>query len=612
MAEPSRSAHPALRDIISQVQIAGIDFYDALDISKEAALQGVTLAQDFVSFWDGLTDENFSTEELQKYLNDMKQEAEFAHITNEIPIELDCLTNDEKYYKDKIAGNEKTVRHLKVAKVVASTCAAVVGVVAGVTFPPAFIALPIVLPLLTLVLEGAQMRIEKKIEEREVKLCECKDAITRLNHVAEDLIKLEHCVDQFALFWEQIKENLSLVDRRLHDLRRDRNTRLRLNPIKNSFQKLEGSLSVYNAKLEFLKFYDPRTKFVQDEGSIIELDPHTMDEPLSLASPSVTETRRALQRRHALKRRKNSNESLSSQTTLVEDDEFSLRHTKPRDRSSRSGPSDSNRPDHSNAPQDGYKPLADKDCDSYGSHDDFSRSSKSKDRSLLYRSKQPRLPRDDERYRSSRHPRLKEYYDSHGNSSEDERNYDSKYRSRPDRREYHSHRSDPATWMPPKKRVRKNDTIPVASEDSTPKPPLPPDANTGIVFDLPSEIWLEILSYFTSVRIPTLRLSCDPLLPPSTLERHEALRALSQTCSKYARRKGRGNIRRRLHHRGLHQKVRDSKPMRVIEKILNAKEVPGKEDDDSVTGAWYKNIAEALETRSNGLRNSPEHAKLVQ
>ncbi|KAG6876784.1 hypothetical protein C0993_000445 [Termitomyces sp. T159_Od127] len=79
--------------------------------------------------------------------------------------------------------------------------------------------------------------------------------------------------------------------------------------------------------------------------------------------------------------------------------------------------------------------------------------------------------------------------------------------------------------MPPQKRVRPTDDDP--PPDAAPEPV--PKA-VGVVFELPNEIWLEVLSYFCSVRVPTLKVPHAPLLSSSTLERAHALRALSQTC----------------------------------------------------------------------------------
>ncbi|KAG6833306.1 hypothetical protein H0H87_008938 [Tephrocybe sp. NHM501043] len=151
--------------------------------------------------------------------------------------------------------------------------------------------------------------------------------------------------------------------------------------------------------------------------------------------------------------------------------------------------------------------------------------------------------------------------------------------------------------MPPKKRARKHDAAPpAATEEPVSKLPLPPGANTGMLFDLPAEVWLEIISHFTSVRIPTLQISSEPLLPSSTLERQEALRALSQTCRHF----------RALFLPELWDRVE-------VCASKNQKEVPKfkRSEDVHIRGTWYKTIANALETRSNGLKNSPEHAQFV-
>ncbi|KAG6907292.1 hypothetical protein DXG01_009485 [Tephrocybe rancida] len=156
--------------------------------------------------------------------------------------------------------------------------------------------------------------------------------------------------------------------------------------------------------------------------------------------------------------------------------------------------------------------------------------------------------------------------------------------------------------MSPKKRARKSDPAPsAAAGEPRPKAPLPPDANTGVVFTLPTEIWLEILSYLPSVRIPTLRISSSPVLPASTLARQQGLRALSQTCRQF----------RTLFLPQLWDRFEVCATKRQQETPLHhSNDVQGMEGV-FVSGAWYKSIAEALETRSNGLRNSPEHAKLV-
>ncbi|KAG6829072.1 hypothetical protein H0H92_005783 [Tricholoma furcatifolium] len=56
----------------------------------------------------------------------------------------------------------------------------------------------------------------------------------------------------------------------------------------------------------------------------------------------------------------------------------------------------------------------------------------------------------------------------------------------------------------------------------------PPDATVNIVLKVPVEIWLEIASFFVEVVVPAEY--SWPSLPPATLEREQALLALSQLC----------------------------------------------------------------------------------
>ncbi|KAG6854385.1 hypothetical protein C0991_007376 [Blastosporella zonata] len=437
----AKSAHPVLQDMIPRVQTAGIIFYDALDISKDASMQGILLAQNFLSFWELLTDERISIRELQEWIGQMAKTAGDAHnfkaklvskqftearseifaITSKIPLELTCLVDEEIYHKKKLFASEKKVQYLKVAKVVSTGCAAIVGVVAaGVTFPPALIALPIMLPLLAVVIEGAQMRVEKKMKERETKIYECKAAIAQLEYVAADLAKFERCIDQFALFWKHIENDLHLVEGRIHRIREDRSKRLEFCSIKNSFQGLEKSLCEYNAKLGILKAYDPKIKSVP---------PKEIQNDLDL---------------HLVKSSRGSSESLSSQATLINEDRF-LGPPKSKD-GSRSPSPDSRRFDSSNASRGTHKSTSDrgvsshefaryKDRDIHPPH----RRSRSRDR-LSHRSRYPRSSRDHESPYSSdeeQYPSSGSHYDESYGS--DYKRYVREYRHRRDRH------SDPTT-----------------------------------------------------------------------------------------------------------------------------------------------------------------------
>ncbi|KAG6886856.1 hypothetical protein C0992_001978 [Termitomyces sp. T32_za158] len=160
--------------------------------------------------------------------------------------------------------------------------------------------------------------------------------------------------------------------------------------------------------------------------------------------------------------------------------------------------------------------------------------------------------------------------------------------------------------MPPRKRARQSvpSPPPENAPQPPPKPPLPPDTNTGLVFELPNEIWLEILSYFCSVRIPTLKISHAPLLSSLTLERTHALRALSQTCRAF----------RTLFLPELWERFEVCATPRQIENpmLTNYSGSNRQTNDFYLSGAWYKYIAEALEKRSNGLMQSLDHRSYVR
>ncbi|KAG6909955.1 hypothetical protein DXG01_014224 [Tephrocybe rancida] len=264
----AKSEHPILQDLIPRVQNSALLFYDALDVSKKASMDGIRFAQDLSTFWDHLTDERTSTADLQKLIDSMTGTAGEAYntavfvsnrfevasrdictITNDVPLQLTSLADEEQYHKKKLVASEKKIRIVKGAKVTSSAAAAIVAVVAGAIFPPALIAFPIVLPLVTLVLEGTQIHLEKEMKKRETKLHKCTDAMDQLSRASGDLVKLKNCVDQFAYFWKHVEIALHVIKGRVEELRKDEHTRLQLSTLKNSCLRLEKSFFEYTAKV---------------------------------------------------------------------------------------------------------------------------------------------------------------------------------------------------------------------------------------------------------------------------------------------------------------------------------------------------------------------------
>ncbi|KAF8063486.1 hypothetical protein FPV67DRAFT_247068 [Lyophyllum atratum] len=164
--------------------------------------------------------------------------------------------------------------------------------------------------------------------------------------------------------------------------------------------------------------------------------------------------------------------------------------------------------------------------------------------------------------------------------------------------------------MSSRKRARRSDQNtmptkkPTTSSNSAPEIPLPAGSHSALIFAVPPEIWLEILSFLPSVQIPTRRISHSPLLPSSTLARQEALRALSQTC----------RVFRDKFLSVLWDRFEVCATLGQVETpAWRDKGLPSEDLNRNfdLSGAWYKDIAEALETKSKGLQQSLEHAKLV-
>jgi len=81
-------------------------------------------------------------------------------------MEVAKLKEKEQQLTDKNHAAQKRVQRTKVLKACSMAGTAVIGSVAIVVFPPALLALPVILPLVTLITEGIELRISKKIDSR--------------------------------------------------------------------------------------------------------------------------------------------------------------------------------------------------------------------------------------------------------------------------------------------------------------------------------------------------------------------------------------------------------------------------------------------------------------
>ncbi|KAF8646023.1 hypothetical protein AX16_007448 [Volvariella volvacea WC 439] len=124
-----------------------------------------------------------------------------------------------------------------------------------------------------------------------------------------------------------------------------------------------------------------------------------------------------------------------------------------------------------------------------------------------------------------------------------------------------------------------------------------PVQQSSKIFDLPVELFNEILSYFPEIPIPTTTIYYTPLLSPVTLERSDALRALSQTCRSF----------REVLLPLLWQRL-DASAIRFTTTAQDADTFRRHE----IPTNWYLGISQALERKSLGLLQNPQFAAHVQ
>ena len=131
-------------------------------------------------------------------------------------------------------------------------------------------------------------------------------------------------------------------------------------------------------------------------------------------------------------------------------------------------------------------------------------------------------------------------------------------------------------------------------------------AKSPQILQLPAELWLEIMAYFPAVPIPTQRITRSPVLPPSSLDRSDVLRSLSQTCHTLrdmffeqawdrlevcairAQRPGNGQKSGDYSIEGLNYGL------------------------DQIPGSWYLGVSRTLQTKCEGFSRQPEYAALVR
>lgn len=155
----------------------------------------------------------------------------------------------------------------KIFKTYAAALVAVAGVVASVACPPALIFLPMALPLITLVTEALEKKVNMKIAGeshpkflsafglmrriivREMRVQNCQDALETLNQATSDLAQLDKCIDEFASFWTSVKGLLDHVMGRVEGLRDSQALRMRLKSIRSTWVVIAESYQDYVVKV---------------------------------------------------------------------------------------------------------------------------------------------------------------------------------------------------------------------------------------------------------------------------------------------------------------------------------------------------------------------------
>ncbi|KAG5645536.1 hypothetical protein DXG03_005811 [Asterophora parasitica] len=329
------SDHPVVKEVILKVQDASAHFYSAINASKEEALQGYKLMQDVSTLLVYLRDVKTSPEDLEEYVQCManragraRKSAERARlqfsetrkgifevgmysqplfkrqsdlpfpskITNQIPAEVAGLADEERRVMKKVAAGEKELQTLKVVKSCTMAGAAVVAAVSIVVFPPALLFLPVALPLLTLVVEAREVHLAKKIEKREKKVYELRDAIAQVEHVAERLQMLGTVIDASVTFWSRTETTLEILVGGVGELRENKLLKLRLSTVEKTCEQVGTMLLNYYDKVKNLELYMPAAF---KGPSQTDADVPAADDAISVSSDSIV----TLRRQKALKRR---------------------------------------------------------------------------------------------------------------------------------------------------------------------------------------------------------------------------------------------------------------------------------------------------------------------
>jgi len=280
-----QSEHPEMQPILHNIRQQAVGYYRALDLSVITAEAGYSFCEDAEQLCDFLVDPQYTVQELQEYIQDMREVARSAHedaktmcesfrnvrqglnqITVGIPGKVAEMEEQEQRAKAGKALAETRRGQFGVAAIALGAGAAATGgaVAAGIAFPPLLLILPIALPIMAMIAGEATEQYDQLAMARETEAMLCSDAMKKLHQATGDLTKLIENVDMFADWWLEMDTMLAGVESKVGKLKADKVTKLRVKTVKNGWTGVKGRYLQYKLKVARLQDFYPSSRMIQN------------------------------------------------------------------------------------------------------------------------------------------------------------------------------------------------------------------------------------------------------------------------------------------------------------------------------------------------------------
>lgn len=173
------------------------------------------------------------------------------------------LKEQEQNALDKNVVAKRWAQRVQAINKGAAAAAAVASGVAIIVFPPAVLAMPVLVPLVVLASEIFNYKNKKKIKgklhwhnpmltwtityrtAREMEARDCRDVIRDMRNVSKALSKFRVEVGVFSNYWLALDTTLDELPRRINDLRATKGNRIRLRAILDIWKELKEEYSKY-------------------------------------------------------------------------------------------------------------------------------------------------------------------------------------------------------------------------------------------------------------------------------------------------------------------------------------------------------------------------------